>query len=331
MILVTGAAGFIGSHTSVELLCAKYSILGIDNFINSNVGVLSKIQQITNKSIPFVEGDICDLTKLRGLFANHSIHAVIHFAALKAVSDSVANPSFYYQNNLMGLINLLTVMKEFDCRFLIFSSSATVYDPENEPPFLEGMSENPINPYGRTKLFSEKIIKDLADSWPNFRYMLLRYFNPVGAHGSGQLGEAPQETPNNLMPYIADVASGKREKLYVFGGDWPTEDGTGVRDYVHIQDLADAHVAALKNLTGGGQSQTLNIGTGIGCSVLGLLHAYEKVSGRAIPYEIVARRPGDVAVSYADVSLAKKVLGWEAHRDIYKMCEDSWRWTNLNL
>jgi UDP-glucose 4-epimerase len=193
------------------------------------------------------------------------------------------------------------------------------------------MPKNPINPYGRTKHFSEEMIKDFANSWPDFRYMLLRYFNPVGAHSSGEIGESPQEIPSNLMPYIADVASGKREKLYVFGGDWPTEDGTGVRDYIHIQDLANAHVAALKNLTSGGQSQTLNIGTGNGFSVLKLLHAYEKVSGKAIPYEIVTRRPGDVAISYADVSMAKKVLGWEAHRDIYKMCEDSWRWSNLNL
>lgn len=331
MILVTGAAGFIGSHTSIELLCANYSVLGLDNFSNSSKSVLPRIEKITNKSMTFVEVDICDAEVLGHLFEEYSIDAVIHFAALKAVGDSVANPALYYQNNLVGLINLLQVMRRFECKHLIFSSSATVYGLDNSPPFIESMPKNPINPYGRTKHFSEEMIKDFANSWPDFRYMLLRYFNPVGAHSSGEIGESPQEIPSNLMPYIADVASGKREKLYVFGGDWPTEDGTGVRDYIHIQDLANAHVAALKNLTSGGQSQTLNIGTGNGFSVLKLLHAYEKVSGKAIPYEIVTRRPGDVAISYADVSMAKKVLGWEAHRDIYKMCEDSWRWSNSNL
>ena len=331
MILVTGAAGFIGSHTSVELLCAKYSVLGLDNFSNSSKSVLPRIEKITNKSMAFAAVDICDAEVLGHLFEEYSIDAVIHFAALKAVGDSVENPVLYYQNNLVGLINLLQVMRRFDCKRLIFSSSATVYGLDNSPPFIESMPKNPINPYGRTKHFSEEMIKDFANSWPDFRYMLLRYFNPVGAHSSGEIGESPQEIPSNLMPYIADVASGKREKLFVFGGDWPTQDGTGIRDYIHVQDLAQAHISALNNLSNGGLSQTLNVGTGHGYSVLELVSAYEKASGQKIPYEIVAKRPGDVAISYADPSFAKKVLAWDAYRDIYKMCEDSWRWVNLNL
>lgn len=331
MILVTGATGFIGSHTSVELLSAAHPIMGFDNFINSSKDVLSKIEVITRKSMPFVQGDICDFNVLRDLFKKYSISAVIHFAALKSVGDSVSNPTLYYQNNLVGLLNLLKVMQEFKCHHLIFSSSATVYGLSNMPPFTENMPREPINPYGNTKFFAEEIISDFAKSWADFNYVLLRYFNPVGAHSSGMIGESPQGVPNNLMPYIADVAIGRREKLYVFGGDWPTVDGTGVRDYIHVQDLAEAHVAALNYLIAGGASNAVNIGCGRGYSVLEVVNAYELACGHKIPYEIIDKRPGDVAVSYADVSRAHNLLSWKAERELNQMCEDSWRWVNLNF
>lgn len=326
MILLTGATGYIGSHTWIELLCAGHDVIGIDNLCNSSDKVLERIELITNIKPNFVRGDIRDLDVLRMLFQAYSIDCVVHFAALKAVGESVEKPLEYYDNNVGGLVELLRVCSEFYCKKFVFSSSATVYHPENQPPYFENMSLGPVNPYGWTKMMSERILQDYAISLPGTSVAYLRYFNPVGAHASGLLGENPLGTPNNLMPYIAQVAVGRREFLSIYGGDWPTVDGTGVRDYIHVVDLAKGHVAAIDYLTQNKKSLTVNLGTGIGTSVLQLVHAFEIASQQVIPYKIVGRRFGDIAVSYANADLSKQLLNWSATLDVNQMCQDVWNW-----
>ena len=330
MILVTGATGFIGSHTWIELLNAGYKVLGIDNFCNSSPNVIGRIEQITNLKAPFVEGDIGDEKLLMEVFEKYHIKSVIHFAALKAVSESVQKPLLYYQNNLNGLITLLKVMQHYECKKLVFSSSATVYHPSNSIPYVEGMPLGSTSPYGWSKYMSEQILRDTEIADASWSIAYLRYFNPVGAHESGLIGEDPKGIPNNLMPYITQVAIGKRESLSVYGGDWPTVDGTGVRDYVHVVDLARGHIKALDYLINQKKSLTINLGAGRGYSVLDLIKAFEKVSGKKINYQIVGRRSGDISQFYADSQLAKKLLDWTVEYDVDRMCEDSWRWQLKN-
>ncbi len=330
MILITGATGYIGSHTWVELLNAGYKVLGIDNFCNSSPNVISRIEHITNLKSQFVEADIRDEKILMEIFKNYQIKSVIHFAALKAVGESVQNPLRYYQNNLDGLIALLKVMQINQCKKFVFSSSATVYHQSNSIPYVEGMRLGSTSPYGWSKCMSEQILRDVELADASWSIAYLRYFNPVGAHESGLIGEDPKGIPNNLMPYITQVAIGKRESLFVYGGDWPTIDGTGVRDYVHVVDLARGHIKALDYLSNRQQSLTINLGAGRGYSVLELIKSFEKVSGRKINYQIVGRRPGDIAQFYADPQLAKKLLGWTVEYDLDRMCADSWRWQLQN-
>ncbi len=330
MILLTGATGYIGSHTWVELLDAGYEVVGVDNFVNSSGGVLKRINQITNKELLFVEGDIRNKNILNDIFSTYQINAVMHFSALKAVGDSVKKPLDYYQNNLDGLFSLVEVMLNNRCHNFVFSSSATVYDPSNPIPYVEGMKLGSSNPYGWTKVMSEQVLRDVESSNAELSVAYLRYFNPIGAHASGAIGESPLGTPNNLMPYITQVAVGVREFLSVYGGDWPTPDGTGIRDYIHVVDLARGHIKALNYLLKGNGSITANLGAGKGYSVLELISEFEKASGKAIPYRIVARRSGDIAAFYADASLAKERLGWSVELDLRKMCEDSWRWQSMN-
>jgi UDP-glucose 4-epimerase len=330
MILVTGATGYIGSHTWLELLNAGYKVLGIDNFCNSSPNVISRIEQITNLKSQFVEGDIRDEKILKEIFKKYQIKSVIHFAALKAVGESVHKPLLYYQNNLDGLIALLKVMQIYQCKKLVFSSSATVYHPGNSIPYVEGMRLGSTSPYGWSKCMSEQILRDVELADASWSIAYLRYFNPVGAHESGLIGEDPKGVPNNLMPYITQVAIGKRESLSVYGGDWPTVDGTGVRDYVHVVDISRGHIKALDYLSNQKQSLTINLGAGRGYSVLELIKSFEKVSGRKINYQIVGRRPGDIAQFYADSQLAKKLLGWTVEYDLDRMCSDSWRWQLQN-
>lgn len=330
MILITGATGYIGSHTWVELLNAGYKVLGIDNFCNSSPNVISRIEHITNLKSQFVEGDIRDEKILMEIFKKYQIKSVIHFAALKAVGESVQNPLLYYQNNLDGLIALLKVMQIYQCKEFVFSSSATVYHPSNSIPYVEGMQLGSTSPYGWSKYMSEQILRDVELADASWSIAYLRYFNPVGAHESGLIGEDPKGIPNNLMPYITQVAIGERESLSVYGGDWPTVDGTGVRDYVHVVDLARGHIKALDYLSKRKQSLTINLGTGRGYSVLELIKSFEKVSGRKINYQIVGRRPGDIAQFYADPQLAKKLLDWTVEYDLDRMCADSWRWQLQN-
>lgn len=330
MILLTGATGYIGSHAWIELLNVGYEVLGIDNLCNSNSKVLDRLKKITGSKVNFFEGDVRDKNFITSVFKRYPIKLVIHFAALKAVGDSVHNPLDYYHNNLEGLLNLLRVMQENKCKKFIFSSSATVYDPDNSTPYIENMSLGPVNPYGWTKYMGEQILRDIEISDSQWSVAYLRYFNPVGAHESGLIGEYSVGVPNNLMPYISQVAIGQRDKLSVFGGDWPTPDGTGVRDYIHVVDLALGHLAAVDNLLNRQTSLTVNLGTGKGYSVLELIQAFEKVSGREIPYQIVNRRHGDIAVSYADTQLAKKLLNWSAQYNLERMCADTWRWQSKN-
>lgn len=330
MILLTGATGYIGSHTWVELLDAGYEVVGVDNFVNSSSGVLKRINQITNKELLFVEGDIRNKNILNDIFSTYEINAVMHFSALKAVGDSVKKPLDYYQNNLDGLFSLVEVMLNNRCHNFVFSSSATVYDPSNPIPYVEGMKLGSSNPYGWTKVMSEQVLRDVESANAELSVAYLRYFNPIGAHASGAIGESPLGTPNNLMPYITQVAVGLREFLSVYGGDWPTPDGTGVRDYIHVVDLARGHIKALNYLLKGNGSITANLGAGKGYSVLELISEFEKASGKTIPYKIVARRSGDIAAFYADASLAKERLGWSVELDLRKMCEDSWRWQSMN-
>jgi UDP-glucose 4-epimerase len=330
MILLTGAAGYIGSHTWVELLNAGYKVIGIDNFVNSNPKVLARIQQITSQIPEFFEGDVCNENVLNEIFKKYPIKAVIHFAALKAVGDSVNAPLDYYQNNLDGLLTLCRVMGEYACEKFVFSSSATVYHPDNPIPYVENMPLGSTSPYGWTKFMSEQILRDLEIAAPHLSVAYLRYFNPVGAHESGLIGEDPMGVPNNLMPYVTQVAVGKRDHLSVYGGDWPTHDGTGVRDYIHVVDLARGHLKAVDYLLSNKGSLTVNLGAGKGYSVLDLVKAFEKASGKKIPYQIVAKRPGDIAAFYADASMAKEKLNWKVEYDLQRMCEDSWRWQSMN-
>jgi UDP-glucose 4-epimerase len=330
MILLTGATGYIGSHTWIELLLAGYQVIGIDNLVNSNDAVLSRVELITKRKVKFIKCDLRDDTLLRDIFSNYKIRAVIHFAALKAVGESTNMPLQYYTNNVAGLLSLLHIMDEFKCRNLIFSSSATIYHHKNELPFKESSSLGATNPYGWTKFISEQILCDIQKSNSAWKIIALRYFNPAGAHHSGLIGEDPASIPNNLMPYISQVAIGKLKKLFVYGDDWPTSDGTGVRDYVHVVDLARGHLKALNFLESFKKSLVANLGTGKGYSVLEVIRAFEAASGKKINYQVVDRRPGDLAECYADTTLAKETLNWSATYDLTEMCVDSWRWQLQN-
>ena len=330
MILLTGAAGYIGSHTWLALHAADMPVVGIDNFCNSSPEVLRRLANLGADVSRFVEADVTDRTSLDAVFERWPVEAVVHFAALKAVGESVDEPLAYYANNVGGLINLAAAMQAHGCKTFVFSSSATVYGQPETLPITEAAPLAATSPYGATKLMSETILRDLERADPAWRIALLRYFNPVGAHASGTIGEDPRGTPNNLMPYVAQVAVGRRSKLQVFGADYDTPDGTGVRDYLHVEDLAEGHVAALRRLQAGSASMTVNLGTGRGVSVLDLIGAFERASGRKVAHEIVGRRPGDVAACYADASLAAALLGWKAKRDLDTMCADSWRWQSNN-
>lgn len=330
-ILITGGAGYIGSHTAVELLDRGNEIIILDNFRNSKPESLNRIREITGKDFKFYEADMLDRSALREIFSKNKISQVVHFAGLKAVGESVEKPLEYYHTNIEGTISLLEIMREFGVRDIVFSSSATVYGLENPSPLVETMPTfTATNPYGYTKVMIEQILRDLDLSENGWSITILRYFNPIGAHKSGKIGEDPQGIPNNLMPYITQVAIGKREKLQVFGNDYPTTDGTGVRDYIHVVDLAKGHLAALdKNLQESGV-KTYNLGTGKGVSVLELIQAFEKASGQKIPFEIAPRRSGDIAECYADATKASVELNWRAEKTIEQMCEDSWRWQSQN-
>lgn len=329
-ILVTGGAGYIGSHTVVELLHAGYDVVVIDNLSNSSQESLQRVEQITGKQPEFHAADVRDGMVLDEIFGAGDIAAVIHFAGLKAVGESVAKPLLYYQNNLDSTMVLLQKMSEHGVKKLVFSSSATVYGDPAALPITEDMPRSATNPYGQTKLMIEQMLEDIAATGEGWNITSLRYFNPVGAHESGRIGEDPNGIPNNLLPYVSQVAIGKRDKVSVFGNDYDTLDGTGVRDYIHVVDLAGAHLAALEHLDHPDVYKAYNIGTGNGVSVLELIAAFGKAVGREVPYEIVARRPGDVAACYADPSLAARELGWKAVLDIDRACADSWRWQSQN-
>jgi UDP-glucose 4-epimerase len=329
-ILLTGATGYIGSHTWVELIAAGYDVVGLDNFSNSNRKVLERIEKISDKKPIFIEGDVRDYELLDKLFQAYEINGAVHFAALKAVGESVSNPLSYYDNNLNGLLVLSKVMSEHGKKNFVFSSSACVYGDPAQVPINESAALQPTNPYGQTKLMSEQILRDLEVSDSAWRIAYLRYFNPSGAHESGLIGEDPKGIPNNLSPLVARVAGGRMPKLMVYGNDWPTPDGTGVRDYIHVVDLAKGHVKAIDYLLSGKPSLTVNLGTGQGYSVLQMIEAYQNASGKPIPYELTQRRPGDIATCYADTALAFKTLGWKAQYGLEKMCADGWRWQSLN-
>jgi UDP-glucose 4-epimerase len=331
-ILLTGGTGYIGSHTCVELINAGYETILYDNLCNSSPVVVERIETITGTRPVFVQGDIRDAGALDRLFEAHAIDAVVHFAGLKAVGDSVARPLDYYVNNVCGSTTLFEAMRSHGVHCIVFSSSATVYGISAEMPLTEESPTEPVNPYGETKLMVEHILHDLSRGDPRWRIMCLRYFNPVGAHESGLIGENPRDVPNNLMPYVAQVAIGRLPFLKIFGNDYATPDGTGIRDYIHVTDLARAHVAAIGRLIDGAPPKhtVINLGTGHGHSVLELVHAFARASGRPPSFKIVERRPGDAAISYADVSRAKRYLNWEAKRDLTQMCADAWRWQSAN-
>ena len=332
MILVTGGCGYIGSHTVVELMQAgEKEIVIADNLCNSKIDVPDRIEKLTGVRPCFYEVDIRDAEGLRAMFRERRIDAVIHFAGLKAVGESCREPHLYYENNISGTLTLLRVMAEFGCKQIVFSSSATVYGMNNEAPYNEEMPTSATNPYGWTKVMQEQILRDISAADPDFRVALLRYFNPIGAHGSGLLGENPNGIPNNLLPYICKVAVGSLPKLNVFGDDYPTHDGTGVRDYIHVVDLARGHVCAIRYLRENPGVLTVNLGTGIGYSVLDVVKAYEKASGKRIPYEICPRRPGDIATCYAYPARAEALLGWKAEYDLDRMCADAWNFAYRNL
>lgn len=327
MILVTGGAGFIGSHTCVALAAAGMPFVVLDNFCNSRPDVLERVGRITGDAVERVQGDVRDGALLARVFARYPIEAAIHFAALKAVGESVSEPLRYYDNNVAGTVSLLQAMRRAEVRTLVFSSSATVYGDPAQLPIREDAPLNATNPYGRTKLMMEQVLADVAAAEPGqWRLARLRYFNPVGAHESGLIGEDPMGIPNNLMPYVAQVAVGQRECLSVYGNDYPTPDGTGLRDYIHVCDLAEGHVAALRYLARHTGLLTVNLGTGQPVSVLEMVRAFEAASGRAVPYRVVARRAGDVAACWADPTLAQTLLGWRARYGVRRMCEDVWRW-----
>ncbi|MGT2961000.1 UDP-glucose 4-epimerase GalE [Streptococcus caballi] len=329
-ILVTGGAGYIGSHTVVELLAAGYDVIIVDDFSNSSPEVLKRLATITGKEIPFYQGSILDKTFLDKVFKENKIEAVIHFAAFKAVGESVEKPLVYYHNNITGTITLLEVMTGNDVKNIVFSSSATVYGMTNVSPLTEDLPTSATNPYGYTKVMMEQILNDVAHANPDWSVTNLRYFNPIGAHESGMIGEAPNGIPNNLMPYITQVAVGKLKELNVFGDDYDTHDGTGVRDYIHVVDLAKGHVKAVKNNLANKGARVYNLGTGHGYSVLDLVKAFEKANGVTIPYVIKPRRAGDIATCYADPSKAKRELGWEAQKTLTDMVRDSWKWQSQN-
>ena len=329
-ILVTGGTGYIGSHTVVQLLEAGHHVVVLDNLCNSKAQVIERIAQIAGNTPQFVEGDIRNRKLLKQLFSDHAIETVIHFAGLKAVGESVQKPLMYYENNVSGSIVLLEEMAAAHVKSIVFSSSATVYGEPQFLPYTESHPLKPINVYGHSKLMVEQVLQDLALSDPAWRVALLRYFNPVGAHHSGLIGEDPAGIPNNLMPFVAQVAVGKRAQLSVYGNDYDTKDGTGVRDYIHVDDLASGHLAALEYLKKNAGVLTVNLGTGQGTSVFELIHAFEKAANRKIPYELVARREGDLSEYYADAKYSKMVLGWQAQFDLDRMCVDTWRWQSQN-
>lgn len=330
-ILVTGGAGYIGSHTVIELLNENHEVVIVDDFSNSKPEVLNRIKELSGKDFVFHEADVSDKQALAKIFEQHDLEAVIHFAGYKAVGESVAEPLKYYHNNLLSSIVLMELMNEYNVKNIVFSSSATVYGMNNEAPFTEDMPLSTTNPYGTTKLFIEQFIQDQVAADPSWSAALLRYFNPIGAHESGRIGEDPNDIPNNLMPYITQVAVGKREKLAVFGDDYDTEDGTGVRDYIHVKDLAKGHIRAVESvLESVGGAEAYNLGTGVGYSVLDVVKAFETANDVEVPYEIVDRRPGDIATSYADSTKAHEKLNWAAELGLEDMCRDSWNWQKNN-
>lgn len=325
-ILVTGGAGYIGSHTVIELVNAGYDVTIVDNLYNSKEEAVRRVEKILGKKLDFVIADVCDKQAMREVFRTRDISAVINFAGYKAVGESVAKPIEYYENNIGGMLALIDVMREFGCKNLVFSSSATVYGNPHTVPITEDFPLSTTNPYGSTKLFIEYILKDLAKADPEFNIAILRYFNPIGAHESGLIGEDPNGIPNNLCPYITKVCVGKLEKVHVFGNDYPTPDGTGVRDYIHIVDLARGHVAALKYAANHKGTEIFNLGTGKGTSVLELVHAFEQANGIKIPYRMAERRAGDIATCYAGTEKAARMLNWRAEKTLQDMCRDGWRW-----
>ena len=330
LVLLTGATGFIGSHTWLALLAAGFRVVGLDDFSNSSSEVLNRLTTLSGTPPDFVRGDVRDPATLESIFSREPIAAVVHFAAFKAVGESTAKPLAYYANNIGGLLELTQGMERHGCKTLVFSSSATVYAQSDVQPLREDFRLGTTSPYAATKLMGENILRDTMASDPAWAIALLRYFNPVGAHESGLIGEDPRGVPNNLMPFVAQVAVGKRERLQIFGNDYDTADGTGVRDYIHVMDVAEGHADALRHLLAGRGSITLNLGSGRGSSVLELVRAFERASGRSIPYEVVARRPGDIGAFWADPALAQRTLGWTAKRDLDTMCADGWRWQNMN-
>ncbi len=329
-ILVTGGAGYIGSHTCLELQNAGYQVIVLDNLCNSSIISLERVQEITGRQLEFIQADLRDKSALQQVFSEHVIDAVIHFAGLKAVGESVSMPIDYYQNNVGGSINLLEAMHGAGVSNIVFSSSATVYGDPASLPITEDFPLSATNPYGRSKLMVEEMLGDVFVSDASWNVALLRYFNPVGAHHSGRIGEDPGDIPNNLMPYISQVAVGKLKQLSVFGGDYSTRDGTGVRDYIHVVDLALGHIKALEKLATNPGLVTYNLGTGQGYSVIEMALAFEQASGKPVPYQVVERRPGDIAACYADPGLAQRELGWQAERGLQQMCEDTWRWQSGN-
>lgn len=329
-VLVTGGAGYIGSHTCLQLLQSGYKIVVLDNFSNSQPVSLARVKQLSGVDFPTISGDIRDKSALRDLFKRYAITSVIHFAGLKAVGESAEKPMLYYDNNVAGSLNLFEVMAEFGVKTIVFSSSATVYGDPASVPIREDFPLSATNPYGQTKLMIEHMLRDIYHADSSWRVGILRYFNPIGAHDSGMIGEDPNGIPNNLLPYVSQVAVGKLKKLRVFGNDYPTPDGTGVRDYIHVVDLADGHLAALRYLEKSSDLLTVNLGTGIGYSVLDVVNAFSSESGIEIAYEFMPRRAGDVAMNYADPALAKTLLGWTATRNLAQMCADTWRWQSQN-
>ncbi|MFW6640080.1 UDP-glucose 4-epimerase GalE [Nocardiopsis algeriensis] len=329
-ILLTGGAGYIGSHTAVELLEAGHEVVVVDNLVNSSVEAVRRVEKITGRAVPFVEGDCTDRKVVEAVFTEHRPEAVVHFAGLKAVGESVNQPLRYYRNNLDALLTVAEVMEDHEVRRLVFSSSATVYGAPETVPIQEGAPLGVTNPYGATKLFGERILEDLAAASPGWRITLLRYFNPVGAHPSGLIGEDPNDIPNNLFPYISKVAVGKLPRLTIFGDDYDTPDGTGVRDYLHVVDLARGHLAALEHIGEQEGLEVFNLGTGQGTSVLEAVRAFEEASGRSVPSTVGPRRDGDIATCFADPERANRVLGWRATHTVAQACEDAWRWQESN-
>lgn len=330
-ILVTGGAGFIASHTNIELLNAGYDVIVMDNLCNSSKESVARVEQITGKKVKFYEADMRNVEDLEKIFSENVIDVIIHFAGLKAVGESCVKPFEYYENNISGTLNIISMMRKYNVKKMVFSSSATVYgDPEVIPITEECKVGGVTNPYGQTKLMLEQILTDIQKADPDFDIALLRYFNPIGAHESGLIGEAPNGIPNNLLPYVAKVAAGVLDRVNVFGDDYDTPDGTGVRDYIHVVDLAKGHVCAVKKLLEHPGLVIYNLGTGVGYSVLDIIHNFEKACGKKIPYVIAPRRPGDIATCYSDPSKAERELGWKAQYGIDRMCEDAWRWQMMN-